>query len=434
MSPLLIKKITTALILIYLSPYCFANSVSINKIITSIDQHPKVVNMARKLSSQLIKTNIARSEGPQINFSTKGNLPIARNINTNLYRNPVDDRTYIDGLITGSMTLYDFGELDANIAANIALELSSELEYEDAREAILLKLFNLIIDFHRLEAIRVSLVRSITNTNETLIQTKQLYKSGVGTIDDVREIELSRLDIESQLQLLNIKREEVLQNLRYEFGFSTGKFDAIYEVANSLNHSSPLISNSKTLKSARLKAIHQLKVDSIEQQISAINATRMPNVSGVITTTFYDIARGLNEYQVTGGVNIALPLFDSGRSDVQMQSALNNIGIEDDKFRSIIFSKELALEDLYRQIQSLRSVNSSNLIKQSELNEKITRLELKQKTSNSALVAKVKTQIELDKLERDLLNYDYVVKQSNLKHLRLNETLLSEFSQLNLNQ
>ena len=416
------------------SPYCFANSASINEIIASIDQHPKVVTMARALSSQRIQTNIVRSEGPQINFSTKGNLPIARNINTNLYRNPVDGRTYIDGLITGSMTLYDFGELDANIAANIALELSSELEYEDAREAILLKLFNLIIDFHRLEAIRVSLVRSITNTNETLIQTKQLYKSGVGTIDDVREIELSRLDIESQLQLLNIKREEVLQNLRYEFGFSTGKFDAIYEVANSLNHSSPLISNSKTLKSARLKAIHQLKVDSIEQQISAINATRMPNVSGVITTTFYDIARGLNEYQVTGGVNIALPLFDSGRSDVQMQSALNNIGIEDDKFRSIIFSKELALEDLYRQIQSLRSVNSSNLIKQSELNEKITRLELKQKTSNSALVAKVKTQIELDKLERDLLNYDYVVKQSNLKHLRLNETLLSEFSQLNLNQ
>jgi outer membrane protein TolC len=431
---MIIKKNIVALCLALSSPYCFANSASINEIIASIDQHPKVVTMARVLSSQRIQTNIVRSEGPQINFSTKGNLPIARNINTNLYRNPVDDRTYIDGLITGSMTLYDFGELDANIAANIALELSSELEYEDAREAILLKLFNLIIDFHRLEAIRVSLVRSITNTNETLIQTKQLYKSGVGPIDDVREIELSRLDIESQLQLLNIKREEVLQNLRYEFGFSTGKFDAIYEVANSLNHSSPLISNSKTLKSARLKAIHQLKVDSIEQQISAINATRMPNVSGVITTTFYDIARGLNEYQVTGGVNIALPLFDSGRSDVQMQSALNNIGIEDDKFRSIIFSKELALEDLSRQIQSLRSVNSSNLIKQSELNEKITRLELKQKTSNSALVAKVKTQIELDKLERDLLNYDYVVKQSNLKHLRLNETLLSEFSQLNLNQ
>ena len=431
---MIIKKNIVALCLALSSPYCFANSASINEIIASIDQHPKVVTMARVLSSQRIQTNIVRSEGPQINFSTKGNLPIARNINTNLYRNPVDDRTYIDGLITGSMTLYDFGELDANIAANIALELSSELEYEDAREAILLKLFNLIIDFHRLEAIRVSLVRSITNTNEALIQTKQLYKSGVGTIDDVREIELSRLDIESQLQLLNIKREEVLQNLRYEFGFSTGKFDAIYEVANSLNHSSPLISNSKILKSARLKAIHQLKVDSIEQQISAINATRMPNVSGVITTTFYDIARGLNEYQVTGGVNIALPLFDSGRSDVQMQSALNNIGIEDDKFRSIIFSKELALEDLYRQIQSLRSVNSSNLIKQSELNEKITRLELKQKTSNSALVAKVKTQIEIDKLERDLLNYAYVVKQSNLKHLRLNETLFSEFSKLNLNQ
>ena len=95
--------------------------------------------------------------------------------------------------------------------------------------------------------------------------------------------------------------------------------------------------------------------------------------------------------------------------------------------------KGLALEDLNRQVQSLRSVNSSNLIKQSELNKKITLLELKQNTSNSALVDKVQTQIELGKLERDLLNYDYVEKQSNLKYLRLNEMLLYEFSKLNLN-
>ena len=98
-----------------------------------------------------------------------------------------------------------------------------------------------------------------------------------------------------------------------------------------------------------------------------------------------------------------------------------------------MFNKGLALEDLNRQVQSLWSVNSLNLIKQSELNEKITRLELKQNTSDRALVAMVQTQIELGKLERDLLNYDYVEKQSNLKYLRLNEMLLYEFSKLNLN-
>ena len=429
---MIIKKIIIAFCLFLSNTYCFANPAVINEIQASIDQHPEVVNKARALSSQRIQTNIVRSEGPEINFSTKGNIPIARNINTNLYRNPEDDRTYIDGLITASMTLYDFGELDANIAANLALELSSELEYEDAQEAILLKLFISVIDFHRLESIRVSLERSIKNTNEALIQSKQLYKSGVGTIDDVRDIELSRLDIESQLQLVNIKLTEVLKNLRYEFGFSIDKFDAIYAVARSLNHSSLPISKSKILKSDRLESIHKLKVDSIEHQISAINATHMPNISGEVTTTFYDIARRLNEYEVTGGINITLPLFDSGRSDVQMQSALNNIGIEDDKFRSLMFNKQLALEDLSLQMESLRSVNSSNLIKQSELNEKIALLELKQKTSNSALVDKVQTQIKLGELERDLLNYVYVEEQSNLKYLRLNEMLLSEFSKLNL--
>jgi len=431
MSPLLIKKITTALILIFLSPYCFANSVSINEIITSIDQHPKVVNMARKLSSQLIKTNIARSEGPQINFSTKGNIPIARNINTNLYRSPIDKRAYIDAIVTGSMILYDFGELDANIAANIALESSSKLEYEDVREAILLELLQSIVEFYRLEASRVVIEESITNINLILIKAKQLYKSGVGTINDVREVELSRLDIESELQLLITEQEKVLKNLRYEFGFSTSNFDGIYDISYLL---SSVISNNKILKSARLNAIYQFKVDSIKQKIIAINATQMPNVKGVITTTIYDVVRGLKEYQVNGSLNIALPLFDSGRGDVQMQNALNNISIEDDKFRALIFDKELALEDLNSQIQGLKSINILNLIKQSELNEKIANLELKQKKSNGYLLPKLKLQIEIDILERDLRNYDYIIMQSNLRYLRLNEILIDEFTKLNLAQ
>jgi len=431
MSPLLIKKITTALILIFLSPYCFANSVSINEIITSIDQHPKVVNMAPQLSSQLIKTNIARSEGPQINFSTKGNIPIARNINTNLYRSPIDKRAYIDAIVTGSMILYDFGELDANIAANIALESSSKLEYEDVREAILLELLQSIVEFYRLEASRVVIEESITNINLILIKAKQLYKSGVGTINDVREVELSRLDIESELQLLIIEQEKVLKNLRYEFGFSTSNFDGIYDISYLL---SSVISNNKILKSARLNAIYQFKVDSIKQKIIAINATQMPNVKGVITTTIYDVVRGLKEYQVNGSLNIALPLFDSGRGDVQMQNALNNISIEDDKFRALIFDKELALEDLNSQIQGLKSINILNLIKQSELNEKIANLELKQKKSNGYLLPKLKLQIEIDILERDLRNYDYIIMQSNLRYLRLNEILIDEFTKLNLAQ
>jgi len=431
MSPLLIKKITTALILIFLSPYCFANSVSINEIITSIDQHPKVVNMARKLSSQLIKTNIARSEGPQINFSTKGNIPIARNINTNLYRSPIDKRAYIDAIVTGSMILYDFGELDANIAANIALESSSKLEYEDVREAMLLELLQSIVEFYRLEASRVVIEESITNINLILIKAKQLYKSGVGTINDVREVELSRLDIESELQLLIIEQEKVLKNLRYEFGFSTSNFDGIYDISYLL---SSVISNNKILKSARLNAIYQFKVDSIKQKIIAINATQMPNVKGVITTTIYDVVRGLKEYQVNGSLNIALPLFDSGRGDVQMQNALNNISIEDDKFRALIFDKELDLEDLNSQIQGLKSINILNLIKQSELNEKIANLELKQKKSNGYLLPKLKLQIEIDILERDLRNYDYIIMQSNLRYLRLNEILIDEFTKLNLAQ
>jgi len=434
------KRILLGIILSCLSAAAFSSAVSINAIIESVEQHPDVVAKAHATSSQRLQTSQLRAEsGPQVNFSTKGNFPIARKLNTNFYRASIDDRSYLDGVISGSMTLYDFGESDAKIAANTALELSAEYDYEDTREAILLKLLNLVSESQRLEAIGVSLDSSNSNINEAIAKVKQQYRSGVGTIDEVREVELSRLDVESQLQLLKIKQQEVLNNLRQEFGLSSSALENIYAVAQSLSQSSvsnesdllsSIINNSATLVSARTRETHTAEVSAIEQQMLAIEAARKPQVGGLLTATLYDITRGLDEYQIGGGINVALPLFDSGRSRVQMQSALHNIRIEDDKLRAILFEKQLTLEELIQQISSLEASHSASLIKQEELNAKLANLELKQQATNGSLVARVQTQMELDKLERDLLNYDYVIIQSNLKYLRLNETLLGEFGKL----
>ena len=434
------KQILVGVVLFSLSAVAVSNTVTINTMIVSVEQHPEVVAKVHATSSQRLQTNQLRAEsGPQVNFSTKGNTPIARRLNTNFYRASIDDRSYLDGVISGSMTLYDFGESNAKIAANTALELSAEYDYEDTKEAILLKLLNLVSESRRLEAIKTSLDASNSNINEALAKVKQQYRSGVGTIDEVREVELSRLDVESQLQLLKIKQQEVLNNLRQEFGLTSAALESIYAVSQSLSQSSvsnesdllsSITNNNVTLVSARTQATHIAEVSVIEQQMLAIEAARKPQVQGLLTATLYDITRGLDEYQIGGGINIALPLFDSGRSDVQMQSAFHNISIENDKLRAILFEKQLTLEELIQQIKSLEASNSTNLVKQGELFAKLTNLELKQQATSGSLVARVQTQMELDQLERDLLNYDYVIIQSNLKYLRLNETLLGAFGQL----
>jgi outer membrane protein TolC len=170
----------------------------------------------------------------------------------------------------------------------------------------------------------------------------------------------------------------------------------------------------------------ELEKQAIHDQIKAIRAADKPQIEAILTSVLYDVTRGSGEYNIYGGLSVDLPLFDGGLSDVKIASAQHNIRIQEDKFRSVQVDKQLKLDDLVKQILGLKTKNKTSLSKQKNLSEKLDNINIRLQAISGSIVDKIKTQIELDKLKRDIKNYHYVLMQINLDYLRLNESLLGQ--------
>jgi len=412
-------------------------------VLDSVEMHPNVVSQNLAISQQQLQTKgIQSSTGPIVNFSTSGNLLIDSKLNTNLYRAATSSRAYLDGLISAKIPLYDFGQADARISSSIFLENSAKLQYDDAKEAMLQKLLDLTVEASRLQSIEVLLKNDNIQTNKHLAEARTLFQAGVITIEQVRTIQLAQLNTESELHLLAIKQKETLDNLKKEFLITTEVqeiFALIQDLISSQKNKKQglldlIEQNSTTALSARTTSKTQEDINALQQQIFSIEAAKKPQIEGTLTATLYDITRNIEEYQVSGGLNVALPLFDSGLSAVQIQSAIHNIDVENEKLRGALFEKQLALVNLIQKANTLKSRHSSNLIKKDEMNAKLVNLELSRKISQNNFAETLQTQLEINALKRELLNYDYMILQANIMYLRLNESLLGAFTELNKNK
>ena len=422
---------------LFLSLSSYADQSEVNFIIDSVKKHPQVVDKSHLISSQQLQImELEADDSPKVNFSTKGNLPISSKLNDNQYRVNDNDKTYLDGVITAKTVIYDFGQSDANINAQQKRQQVAQLEYEQVFAQVLYRLFDLVVDDQRLNVIDNLLKQSSTQMAESLKQLKLQFSAGVGTIGEVREVQLLQLDLDTELHALKIKRAEIYKSLSQEFGLTDKQMKQVLAAAQRLFKQitrantdllSVLNANPDTgIGTQRSKKIMELEKQVIHDQIKAIRAADKPQIEAILTSILYDVTRGSGEYNIYGGLSVDLPLFDGGLSDVKIASAQHNIRIQEDKFRSVQVDKQLKLDDLVKQILGLKTKNKTSLSKQKNLSEKLDNINIRLQAISGSIVDKIKTQIELDKLKRDIKNYHYVLMQINLDYLRLNESLLGQ--------
>jgi len=433
------NKVFLVALSLCLSLLSYANQGEMDFIIDSVKKHPQVIEKSHLISSQQLQIMVLEADdNPKVSFSTKGNLPISSELNINQYRVNDNDKTYLDGIITAKKVLYDFGQSDANINAQQKRQKAAQLEYEKTFEQVLYRLFDLSIDNQRLNIIDISLRQSSTQMAKSLKQLKLQFSAGVGTISEVREVQLLQLDLDTELYALKIKRAEIYKSFKQEFGLTDKQAKKVFVVAQKL---SKKITNANTdllsilsanpnleIKTQRSEQIIGLEKKAIYNQIEAIKAADKPQVEAVVTGMIYDVTRGLDEYNIYGGLNIGLPLFDGGLSDAKIASAKHNIRIQEDRLRGIQIDKQLKFDDLIKQILNLKTKNKASLSKQKNLSERLDNINIRLQAVSGSIVEKIRTQIELDKLERDIKNYHYALMQINLDYLRLNELLLGRLN------
>ena len=433
----MINKTLILIPIVVISTFSFANATDLSLVTSSVSNHPNVVEKANevKLKGMDVEQIIAEN-GLKVNLSTRSKLPLLYNVddNDNATRASSLDKTYFDGVITFEKNLYDFGVVENKINAERLREKGLNLEYLEVFEKTLQKLLNTVNDVSRANAVFDHLESHIVLVNESIDKIKLRFSSGIGTLMEVRQAQLLLLDLETQAQNLYKERNSSLTILREEFDISAADLSVIEVVItqfidglelNDQNLSSVIY---KAIEYNRSKEIINAEKYALESSLDGLQSEIMPQINMSATAIIYDVAHGLSEYELYGGVTLTMPLFDSGLSNAKKSNMLHKLKIQNDVIDALNQNKSLALNKLIKNYQDLQIEFDNMQQKQVNLTEKLSQLEQRMKVVDEGLLTKLQTQIDLSKTKRNLLAYPFYVNSLTINFWALNEKLIEKIN------
>ena len=417
-----------------------ANTIlDIEQLRDNINAHPDVIGKLHDItSSHLNVLQIQSDDSVKLNFSTNSNASIKSNVSplNGRANNTSDD--YIDGVFTLNASLYDFGKNKASVNAGKEQQKVSELIYIEAFETTLFKLFSLSVDYHNMLTLEKDLIDNHKELVKGIHDLRMQYTAGIGTMTDIRETQISQIDLETELHSVQLKKKEIVQTLDKEFSIDETQIKQIADYANNVHLKTTeqgidsLIAKNKNpvIQTQRTNQISAYTTKAIHYDIASIKAADKPQVTTQVKAIAYDLTRGSDEYNVYAGINISLPLFDGGSSDVKIQTAQHNLRVQKDMLKSTQTEKQSKLNTLISKQKDLLNKFDSSNSKKEKLEERLKNVELRAKTFEGGSMPLIKAKLQLNKLNRDIQSYQINLVKNNLEYLQLSENLL-EISQIN---
>jgi len=417
------------------SLHAVANSVNLSLISNSVSTHPKVVEKANEITLKGISVDqILAENGLKINLSTKSKLPISHSLNTNIARADDLDREFLDGVVTLNKSLYDFGVVEFKSDAEILRKEALKLEYRQAFSTTLQKLLNTANDAVLLSKVLSSLDSDIESAKQSIEEIKLRFTTGIGTIMDVRQAQLSLLDLQTEVQ--NLTEELLVKKaiLKNEFGIETSDYKSVNNVI--LQFDQQLKNNKQSIgfvinnpvNYERSKQIINYEKSALSSQIKSLKSENMPQLNASITGVVYDLTREADEHEIYGGINLTMPLYDSGLSEVKKRGLVYRIKVQDDMMSALNQDKLLELNKLSKKYQSLQIEHNTATKKQVNLAEKLAQTTQRAAVVDEGLLTKFQTQLQLNKTKRDLLSYPFKTQSLNIDYWALNEQLIDKLA------
>ena len=257
-------------------------------------------------------------DAPQLSFSTSGKFPISDSIDSVRDRVSDADRRYLDGILRASKSVYDWGRSDSLVAAEEFRRRSALLQYEMTFEAEFAKLVGLVINHLKVKEQLKLLDDDLGFIEQTLKAVRMRYEAGAGSLDDVRRLELRRLDIDrDREQALNLltKIEDTTRQL---FDEAVSDLHApVLEVIKILPRPDSIQLERSQLMVSKNSEFEQIALD---YELKSVISDKKPSVTGTITNRLFNLMTNpLDEYEIYGGIEIEFPVFDGGARDARIE-------------------------------------------------------------------------------------------------------------------
>lgn len=395
-------------------------------LIKSVQQHPDVIEKLNTISLEDIQIGqLIAEDGLQINFFTQSKLPISFDVGLDRLDDAAD--SYLNGVINAKKTLIDFGEADYKVDAKKFEKKAAELDYIDAFERVLQKLLKLSVEADRLSKLKILLAQTIVDAKSSIEDLKLRFSSGVGTITEVRQAQLSLMDLEIEYQKSTQEYTVNLKTLDEEFHLS---FDdaatarklmkyLVEDLERQHQDVAFILEQELAYSDRSISRINHEK-RSFQSKIDSLKSSNMPKLTANLTSVFY----GSDEYEMYGDIKFEIPLYDSGLSKSKERGLVHQIKIQNDLIEALRNEKRLNFNDLSKRYQQQLIEREASLEKKENLQEKLKHILQKLKSSGEGLLSKLQTTLQLAEVDRLIKTYAHTNQLINIDYLALNEQLL----------
>jgi outer membrane protein TolC len=386
-------------------------------------QHPNVIIKKAAIEEQYwqIEELIAQ-KGFDVGISTVGDIPIFSVFDVDFDR-ATNSQAYLDVVISGSYTLYDFGQAQETIDAEKALQNVARLELVSAAEEELSSL--LIIALNHQETLDKLALAKITEP-QLLKLKKQLisrFESGIGTITDVRRIQIQLLELASEIELLENNLLQTQLSAAEQYGLTDVQLITIQRDVALL-----LVGTQNTNIAQRSKSLSELKIQAIMHRQASTRAQSLPTMEGELTSTLYDVTRSFSNHNIGGQLKLKMPLYDSGYSKARIAKLQQASLSEVEANRQVLRYKQTQLNQLQREVINISTRQTATSEKLLNLRQQLTSLQLALgKTSNDINgVGSLINQVTNAQTQNVGLLADKL--RNNLERLVITEQLLNKLS------
>jgi outer membrane protein TolC len=414
------------LLLIFISTInnAYGSDFFSQKLYDLVLETPEVIEAKENLALSDNEINrIASQKKPKINFSTSGNYPFSTNIAPQNNRISNIDETYIDGKISLDTQIYDFGTQNYLIEAEQLKKNAQVINLKILEQEIYFDLIKTGFEILALSD-KIDLLKKHTNKhNEDRAVAKERFIKGTGTNLEVKEAELAALNLESEYSKLNSNLGEREKYFETQFGEDFENYSKDFLNLKKLNPKAVI--SYEMLETLNIKKL-KYELQSLQAEVLSIEKSRLPVVSSSLSLNMYNMDNGVgNDYSVTGGINMSVPLYDSGTSKANEKAILIKTKI----IRSQIVKQKKKWEKDWNnntsQILQLRKEILLLSQKKKETLNKSEQLASLSKALQSNFIEVMKTKVDLRLIEREIMNLKEELLQSYIENLFLREQLLT---------
>ena len=236
------------------------------------------------------------------------------------------------------------------------------------------------------------------------------------------------IDLINEKQLKTFEIELQKTTFKKRFGGELGDFlesISITKIPGHENESIDFINKTEALK------FFDLEIDALNSEILARKRATKPNLNLNLSANFYDIENRIaNNHEVTGGLNLSIPMFDSGLVTNEVRSLLAQINIQKNNRTRKGKEFNLQFQELKNKMSKIRQENNTLDLKIENLSQKLEQLKLRSSSleANGLEIAKIEN--KLASFFRTSMSLEWAAKKIELEKSVLFETILNGLRQL----